>query len=100
MLIRGFGRNASLGGAVQESKLEKIGLDHIHDGILLLTDGGSNCVQSYWSATIFLDNGLEHSPVNIIQAKRIHLQQVKSFFGDFRCDFAVCTDLGKIANPA
>ena len=73
MLISRLGGDTSLRGTVQESELEQVWLDDIHDRILLLADGGGNRVQADRSATIFFDDGLEHSAIEIIQTKRINL---------------------------
>src|SRR6266511_541027 len=73
VFIRRLSCNASLGSTVEETELEEIGLNDIHDRILLLADGGSNRVQTDRSAPIFINNCLEHSAVKIIQTKWIDL---------------------------
>ena len=100
MLIGGLCCDPSLGGAVEESELEEIGLDHVHDRILLLADRGGDGIQIDRSAAIFFDNRLEHAAVDIVQTKRIDLEQVKRFPGNILRNLPVCADLGIVTDSA
>src|SRR5689334_13124448 len=98
MFVGRFGRNAPLRCTVEESKLEKIRLDDVHNRILLLANGGGDGIQAYRSTAILLDNGLEHAPVDIVETKWIDLQQVQRLFRDFQGNLPIGADLGIVAD--
>src|SRR5512138_3020444 len=98
MLICGLGRDASLSRSVQEAELEEIGLDYVHDRILLLTDRGGDGIQADRSATVFVDDRLEHAAVEVVQTERVNLQEVKRFFGNLRGDLPISADLGIVTD--
>ncbi len=98
MLISGPGSHAALGSAVKEPQLQKVRLDHIHDGVLFLADRGGDRIQPHRPAVVFFDDRFQDAAVHVIQAERVHLQQVERFPGNLRCDDPICAHLGKIAH--
>src|SRR5690606_8545243 len=95
----GVGRgDAAAGSALQEAKLQQVGLDDVHDGVRLFADGGGNRLQTHRAAAKLADDGVEHATVEIVQAQLVYLQQIEGLQGDLAVDGPFGAHLGKVAD--
>jgi len=96
MIIGRSGRDSTLWAAVKESKLQQVGFNHIHDGVLLLAHRGGNRVQSHRPPVVLLNDQTQDAPIHVIKAHAIHLQKLQGLPGNLRGDGSVGPDLGVV----
>ena len=80
--------------------MQQIRLDHIHDGVGFFANRSRDGVQSYRAPVIFLDDSSQHAAVDIVQPKRIDLQQIERFLRYLARDRPISAHLGIVTYAA
>ena len=83
--------------AVQEAKLQQVGLDHIHDGVGLLADAGGQRVEPNGPAVELVDQRVEHAAVQVVQPQFVNLEQRQRLVRHLGGDAAIGAHLGIVA---
>ena len=74
MLVCSRRRGPPAGGAVEVALLDQEGFDHVLDGVLLLTDGSGQGLESNRSAAELVNDGQQNPPVHVIEAAPVDFE--------------------------
>src|SRR6185503_3626333 len=100
MLVCRARGDAATRGALQETFLDQVRLDHVLERAALLAYRGGKAVDAYRAAVELLDHREQEPTVHRVEAVRIHLEQVHRGLRDALVDGAVAFHLRVVAHAA
>ena len=88
MLIGEAGGDAAAGGSVEEANLNEEGFVDLLQRVLLLGQGGGECVEADRPAVVLLDDGAQQAAVEFVEAVSVDLEQAERGLGGGAVDAA------------
>src|ERR1019366_5097744 len=98
MLVGAPGGGAATGGALEQPALEQVGLVHVLDRVLLLTDRHRERRQAHGSAAELLADHAQDLAIQAVEALVIDLQQIECCSSCGGGDYPVALHLNKVAH--
>ena len=99
MLIGKACHTAAARGACQHAHLHQVGLADVLQRDALLTQGGGQGVQPYGAAAVHLDDGAQHTAVQLVQTQLVNVHPPAGGDGGLLVNGAVALHGGKVAHP-
>src|SRR2546426_12206264 len=98
--VRLTGDASAVGRPHDEADLQEVGLDHLGQSLGLVVDGGGDRLEAHRAPAVVVDDRAEETPVEAVEAARLHALAVEGAARDVLGHAAVALHLGVVAHPA
>ena len=75
MRVRGRGRNAAAGGALEEALADEVGFEHIFNGRHFFSGGGREGIEADGSAVEFMHNCAQKLAVRAVKSEGVYVEK-------------------------